>query len=94
VLKHQALRAVKHIPRVSKRDLIDALRKANGPVEEFHRQVTRLRDFMIPYTLKGSVTYEETKNDFARGEGSGVYGGHHTSQVNYEHDLELNTSHY
>lgn len=94
VLKHQALRAVKHIPRVSKRDLIDALRKANGPVEEFHRQVTRLRDFMIPYTLKGSVTYEETKNDFARGEGSGVYGGRHTSLVNYEHDLELNTSHY
>ena len=94
VLKHQSLRAVKHIPRVSKRDLVEAMRKAAGPVEEFHRQVIRLRDLMIPYTLKGSVTYEETKNDFARGEGSGVYGARHTSQVKYEHDMELNTSLY
>jgi len=88
VLRHQSLRAVKHIPRVSKRELVEIMMKTPGPIEEFHRQVVRLRDLMIPYTLKGSVTYEDVKADK---EGSGVYGARDVAKITYQHDDSFRT---
>jgi hypothetical protein len=61
VLRHQNLRAVKHIPRISKRQLVDAMMKHNEPIMEFHRQVSYMRELMMPYVLHGTETYEDAK---------------------------------
>ena len=63
----------------------------SGPVEEFHRQVVQLRDLMMPYTLKGSMTFDDVKADK---EGSGIYGARAVGKVTYNHDASFRTATY
>ena len=62
VLRHQNLRAVKHIPRISKKELVKALMTLEGPIEHFSRTIKNFRRVLLPYTIDGSLTYEEAKH--------------------------------
>ncbi len=62
VLRHQNLRAVKHISRISKKELVKALMTIEGPIEHFSRTIKNFRRLLLPYTIDGSLTYEEAKH--------------------------------
>lgn len=82
VLKHQSLRAVKYIPRIGKAELVEAAKKHEGVLEEFHSQVKKLREVMLPYALNGSITFEEAKG----GANNGIYGVNSATRKLPTHD--------
>jgi len=75
VLKHQNLRAVKHIPRITKLDLVAAMMKLPRPIAEFSRQVHKFRRLMEPYVLLGSTNFSDASLKKEK------YGSFDTSKV-------------
>lgn len=66
IIKHGNLAAVKELPRISQDDLILAVKKHPRFLKEFIRQVRALRLAAQPYVFYGSVSIEDSINQFNR----------------------------
>ena len=59
-IKYQSLRTIKNLPRVSVSLMLDSLMHSSAVLGEFATQTKRFRQYVTPYTVTGSVTFEDS----------------------------------
>ena len=60
VLRHRGLKDVKRIPRIQVSDYVRFLLQTEPVMQEFLRQLSAYRDILEPYSIKGSVLFDES----------------------------------
>lgn len=61
IIKHKHLLDVKHIPRVTQEQFVRCIVTCSGTFKEFIRQLKKFRQLIEPYSIKGTVTFVESK---------------------------------
>lgn len=61
IIKHKHLMDVKHIPRVTQEQYVRCIVTCGGAFKEFIRQLKIFRELIEPYSIKGTVTFVESK---------------------------------
>jgi hypothetical protein len=63
LIKHKSLKSVKNLPRITIYQFVDCLEESPNTLKVFRKLLTKFRKLVEPYSIKGTISYEQSVNE-------------------------------
>lgn len=63
LIKYKSLKSVKNLPRITIYQFVDCLEECPNTLKVFRKLLTKFRKLVEPYSIKGTISYEQSVNE-------------------------------